>query len=236
MNSSPHSNPADEAAAALRGKIEPEALAFVETIPNEIKPLIAALTHGIEGCTELLRSPVVPDWVAKLGAKVRSEMFPCAASWNDSGDDFHTLGKGLGLIHATMLSLGKLNAATEPSEFEFFAASSRLEQVAPHFAGMAASLSPEHAAAFIRGYGEGIVEDPIRSIYSEGELQFRTQRFLLRFILLCIWPRVETMKSTTELFHFLVPHLGENALGDLETFQRRCREMGLFRRKPHANK
>jgi hypothetical protein len=75
------------------------------------------------------------------------------------------------------------------------------------------------AAGFSKGLGWfGTTEQPSLA---------RTSRFDMCFVLLALRDEVQAMNSTTELHSFLVEMLGPGSVGDLESFQRFCRTLGL---------
>jgi hypothetical protein len=89
---------------------------------------------------------------------------------------------------------------------------------------------------FFSGFGEGCSTDVLSFFGRSGELTTASPRFLLYVALAADWPRVQKLPTTTAIYRHLKAH-GAPALGDLETFQRLLRELGLSQRRagrPHA--
>jgi hypothetical protein len=84
--------------------------------------------------------------------------------------------------------------------------------------------------AYLTGYWKGRESHFLKEAFDESGVRIGTPRFSLQLVLLCIWPKVEELESTTALHAYLASKSGRGFVGELETFQRRCREWGIYKR------
>ena len=210
--------------------------AFFQSLPPELRPGICAFFGGLPEFTEIPGSQFVPEWARLMGGRVREQLMPGMSSYSATQTTLEQDANFFGGVIALTDNMEKIAD-------DFFAVTGRPPPEFDMFINFLKSI-PENAKKLPEKEGKRVLfnlwkgeEDaPYSEIFENGPFQRGSPRFVLQFILVLIWPKVEGLKTTTALYDFLAEFQGTGWLGDLATFQRRCREWGIYKRRKNDAK
>jgi hypothetical protein len=189
--------------------------------------LLAAL-HGSAGRFGIKFSDSEPpEWVKRLAVRALDQVFPGFGKMLKTDDPFDN-GQFFGTVFRLLSSFGE---SSESSEEEIrtrkgFAAA--LLPLMPALVAQVCAADSPDKFAFLHGFGVGCSKDPLAKFKGAKTLDFGSPRLVFYFVLLLLWPKVEEFKNSAELYN----RLGKtqlSGLGDLDTFQRLCRQIGLYK-------
>jgi len=196
----------------------PPSFSPADLIPKDRVPRIDGIIAALFGASEidgpqLVHSPI-PEWALSLGRRIRKAILAETVVTNESQAN----GRLLGIF----LRISKENSAVSE---QFGPAVSKLKEMLPGMLAEALALPNKECAEFFRSFGkvlDGTLDEQLVGIGG-------SRRFVIYMVLLSLWQEIDRFQRSTDLHAFLAGKVPIGVLGDLEPFQRLCRELGLFR-------
>lgn len=189
--------------------------------------LLAAI-HGAKGRFGITFSETEPPkWANLLAVRALDQIFPGFGKMLKTGDPFDE-GKFFGTVFRLLNSFDEVNDSCEEEHRRRKGFAAALLPMMPAlFAQICVADSPDKFA-FLHGFGVGCSKDPLAKIRGSKTLDIGSPRLVFYVVLLLLWPKVEEFRNSAELYKWL-GNTKLSGLGDLDTFQRLCREIGLYK-------